>query len=69
MKSLAELLAAAGLSHPKDLKPHHILRRGGAGKVVSLANQIVMVGDHDLLNGKVPEPWRRPWNTALADRF
>ncbi len=69
VKSLAELLAAAGLSSPKDLKPHHILRRGGAGKVVSLANQIVMLHDGDLVNGKMPEPWRRPWNTALADRF
>ncbi|MBG1233057.1 FMN-binding glutamate synthase family protein [Aestuariivirga litoralis] len=69
INSLAELLAAAGLTSPRDLKPHHILRRGGAGKVVSLANQFVAVHDGDLLNGKVPEPWKRPWATARAEAF
>ena len=69
VKSLAELLAAAGLKSPKDLKPHHILRRGGAGKVMSLANQFISVHDGDLLKGKVPDAWRRSWETARAEGF
>ena len=69
VKSLAELLAAAGLKSPKDLKPHHILRRGGAGKVMSLANQFISVHDGDLLKGKVPDAWRRAWETASAEGF
>ena len=67
--SLAEMIAAAGLSSPRDLKPHHILRRAGGGKIQSLANQVIMIGDGDLLAGKVPEAWRRPWATAKAERF
>src|SRR3546814_12095296 len=27
LHALGELVGAAGLSHPKDLKPHHIVRR------------------------------------------
>jgi len=69
VRSLAEMLAAAGLTSPKDLKPHHILRRAGGGKVQSLADMFIKVGDGDLLNGKVPEAWRRPWATAKAERF
>ena len=69
IKSLAELLAAAGLKSPKDLKPHHMLRRGGAGKVVSLGSQFISVQTNDLINGKVPEAWRRPWETARAESF
>ncbi len=35
--SLAELLAAAGLSSPSELQPHHILRRIGDGRVIDFA--------------------------------
>lgn len=69
VKSLAELLAAAGLHSPKDLKPHHILRRGGAGKVMSLGSQFISVKSNDMLTGKVPETWRKPWEMAHAERF
>jgi glutamate synthase domain-containing protein 2 len=36
LHSLAELLAAAGLAAPSELKRHHILRRQGDGRVASL---------------------------------
>ncbi len=69
VKSLAELLAAAGLRTPKDLMPHHILRRGGAGKVMSLGSQFVSVQSNDLLQGKVPQSWQKPWDMARAEKF
>ncbi len=37
LHSLAEMLAAAGLEHPKELKREHIFRRVGDGRVVSFA--------------------------------
>lgn len=39
LHALAELVAAAGLSHPVELKPHHFLRRASSDKVISLAEQ------------------------------
>jgi hypothetical protein len=31
--ALAEVLAAAGLNHPADLRPHHISKRTALGQV------------------------------------
>ena len=39
LHALAELVAAAGLSHPSDLRPHHFLRRASSDKVISFAEQ------------------------------
>jgi glutamate synthase domain-containing protein 2 len=33
LKALAELIAAAGLTHPSQLKPHHLVRRVSANQV------------------------------------
>ncbi len=33
VKALAELVAAVGLNHPSELRPHHFMRRGADGRV------------------------------------
>ena len=47
--ALAELVAAAGLHHPSDLRPQHFLRRITAERVVSFAEQYEMLTPGQLL--------------------
>ena len=37
--ALSELVAAAGLSHPSQLRPHHFMRRASSDQVISFADQ------------------------------
>jgi glutamate synthase domain-containing protein 2 len=61
--ALAELVAAAGLEHPLELKPHHFLKRTSSEKVVTYAEQYEMLEPGQLLSdpencGRYSEPWR-----------
>jgi glutamate synthase domain-containing protein 2 len=69
VKSLAELLAAAGLDHPTDLKPHHIFRRIGDGRILTLADQFAFLQPGELMQKKVPARIAAAWEMARSDRF
>ena len=69
VKSLGELLAAAGMDGPDDLQPHHILRRVGDGRVLSLAEQYPEIQPGSLLTKKLPKDIEPYWMAARADRF
>ena len=51
IRSLAEMLAAAGMTSPSDLKPHHIYRRVGEGRIYTLADIYPTVDSGSLLRG------------------
>jgi glutamate synthase domain-containing protein 2 len=69
VKSLAELLAAAGLSSPTELKPHHIFRRVGDGRVTTLSEQFTFLEPGALLQKKSPPAMADLWNAARPYRF
>ncbi|MEM7776043.1 MAG: FMN-binding glutamate synthase family protein [Pseudomonadota bacterium] len=72
VKALAELIAAAGLQHPSQLRPHHFLRRAAADRVVSLADHYDYLNPGDLLdveNRPVPLRYAEPWRVCRADTF
>jgi glutamate synthase domain-containing protein 2 len=69
VKSLAEMLAAGGMSSPLDLRPYHILRRVGDGRVVSLADIYPGCAPGALLSGDVSPSLASAWQDARADRF
>ena len=69
IKSLAELLAAAGLETPADLRPGHIFRRVGDGRILSLADQYGDMQPGTLLRKSVPEAWKSDWTAARAEGF
>ena len=50
LHALAELVAAAGLSHPSHLKPHHFLRRASVDRVITLAEQFEQLQPGQLLS-------------------
>ncbi len=67
IKSLAEMLAAAGMSSPADLRPYHISRRVGDGRILSLADLHPAIESGALLKGG--SVYADFWNRANAERF
>lgn len=70
LKALAELLAAAGLEHPGELRPHHIARRIANGEVRVLSALLPDLDKGELLDGKFRLTiFRVGWPMAQADSF
>ncbi len=67
--SLAEMLAAAGMTKPSDLKPQHIFRRVGDGRIVSLADLYPVIAPGALLSGDASPHFASMWQSARADSF
>ena len=69
VKSLAEMLAAAGMTSPAQLKPHHIFRRVGDGRIITFAEQFQFLEPGQLLKGKLRHAFSDDWARATAERF
>ncbi|HEX7776031.1 MAG TPA: FMN-binding glutamate synthase family protein [Parvibaculum sp.] len=70
MKALAQMLAAAGLEHPDQLAPHHLVRRVSSTEVKLFSQIHYFVGPGDLLGGEEPSPfYADSWRMARADSF
>ena len=69
--ALRDLLCAAGLTHPDQLGPEHILRRVSPTEVRSLAAVYRYLQPGDLLGGRLPEHavFRDFWQQARSDAF
>ncbi len=70
LKALKELIAAAGLVHPNELGPEHVVRRVSSTEVRSLAALYKFVTPGELLSG-TPEHvvFKVFWDVARADTF
>lgn len=70
LKALAELLGAAGLTSPGDLRPHHIARRIPNGEVRVLSALFPDLEKGELLQGKFRQTiFRTVWPMARAESF
>ncbi len=70
LKALAELLGAAGLTHPGDLRPHHIARRIPNGEVRVLSALFPDLEKGELLQGRFRTTiFRTAWPMAQAESF
>ncbi len=69
VKSLAEMLAAAGMQKPSDLKLHHISRRVGDGRILTLAEMYPMMQSGALLKNKSDSAFATQWEHATTARF
>ena len=70
LKALAELVGAAGLAHPGEIKPHHIVRRVSGNEVRLLANLHKFVKPGDLLDNRADLPvYATYWKMADARSF
>ncbi|MFO7339418.1 MAG: glutamate synthase-related protein, partial [Lysobacteraceae bacterium] len=70
LRALRDLLCAAGLEHPSELGPEHILRRVSPVEIRSLAALYRFLEPGELLHG-VPDHavFRAFWAEARADAF
>ncbi len=70
LHALAEIVGAAGLSHPSQLKPHHIVRRVSGIEVRQLSSLFPMLEPGELLDGHAePNVYKMFWPRARPDRF
>jgi glutamate synthase domain-containing protein 2 len=69
LKALGELLGAAGLAHPSELRPAHILKRLSPSTVASFAEVYPGLAPGDLVNGTAGERYQRLWSLADARSF
>jgi glutamate synthase domain-containing protein 2 len=70
LEALSELTAAAGLTHPSQLQPEHLVRRIGPGSVKSAAELYRFLKPSELLNGSgASEPIFSFWSRVRGDSF
>ncbi len=70
LHALAELVAAAGLSHPSELRAHHFQRRSNSDQVISFAQQYEHLSDGQLLADPQSSPlFREAWALSTANSF
>jgi glutamate synthase domain-containing protein 2 len=70
LEALRDLLAAAGLRHPSELGPEHIIRRVSSTEVRALAKLHHFVPPGQLLEGVPEHPvFQVFWDQARADTF
>jgi glutamate synthase domain-containing protein 2 len=71
LHALRDLLCAAGLEHPDQLGPEHILRRVSPTEVRSLATLYRFLEPGELLDGRIPRHavFRDFWQAARSDAF
>src|SRR3974390_3338614 len=69
LHALAELLAAAGLEHPQQLRPIHFSQRTSTTEVRSFAKLYPSLRPGELLDGTSDPRFREAWAMARADSF
>jgi glutamate synthase domain-containing protein 2 len=69
LHSLTELIAAAGLEHPQQLRPIHFSQRTSTTQVQSFAQLYPALRPGELLEGTEDPRFRDAWRMAQADTF
>ena len=69
VKALSDLIAAAGLSHPHDLRPTHFMQRAAPDRTISFDELYGCMKPGELLVGKAPAAMRHAWDMATPKSF
>ncbi|NNL84341.1 MAG: FMN-binding glutamate synthase family protein, partial [Myxococcales bacterium] len=69
VRAALELIAAAGLGHPSELTPRHILRRLAAGGIASYEELRESIEPGCLRAGRLPSSLRGSWEAASSETF
>ncbi len=67
--ALAEVIAAAGLTHPSELRPHHISRRIGPEQCATFDEVYRFVKPGEILDGTDHPAFVKAWPAARAESF
>ena len=74
VESLAELIGAAGLTHPGQVRPELLMMRDATGQAVPMSRQLPTLAEGVLLNdtldaNALPEPFKSYWQRARVEAF
>jgi glutamate synthase domain-containing protein 2 len=69
LHALAELLGAAGLEHPQQLRPIHFSKRTSSTEVCTFAQLYPALRPGELIDGTDDRRFRDAWAMARADTF
>ncbi|MCG8585908.1 MAG: FMN-binding glutamate synthase family protein [Pirellulales bacterium] len=69
METLCEIVAAAGLDHPEQLKPWNVCLRTSRTLAQTYDEAFRFLKPGELLSGDADRPIQRYWNMATADAF
>jgi glutamate synthase domain-containing protein 2 len=71
LKALRDMLCAAGLTHPRELGPEHILRRVSPIEIRALSQLYPRLHSGELLDAREPnhQVFRLFWREARSDSF
>jgi glutamate synthase domain-containing protein 2 len=69
VESFVELIAAAGIDHPRKLNRGHVHRRVFMNDVRSFDEIYPYIPEGSMLNGTVPERYKAAFAASAADRF
>jgi hypothetical protein len=69
LQALAELLAAAGLEHPQQIRPIHFSQRSSTTEVCSFAKLYPSLRPGELIDGTNDVRFRDAWSMARAESF
>jgi glutamate synthase domain-containing protein 2 len=69
IKALAEVIAAAGLDHPTQLRPYHLSKRSSAQKIETYEQIFPTLEIGAILRGTMNPDLNKAWAMARADSF
>ena len=71
LKALSEMLAAAGLQHPSEIGPHHMMRRVTPTEIRLLSQLHTFLEEGELVSGRSTRSdfYNDNWRLARADSF
>ena len=69
LHALAEVIGAAGLTHPSQITREHVFRRQGDGAVVSAEHRFRWLHPGELIDGCDDPAFARAWSRAQPESF
>jgi len=70
LAALAEIMGAVGVSHPDDLEPYHVIRRGPDGQIRLFSKHYYFLKHGSLLSGEEKsDVYTQLWAMANPDTF
>ncbi|WP_410211075.1 FMN-binding glutamate synthase family protein [Aquirhabdus sp.] len=70
LAALAEIMGAVGVTHPDDLEPYHVIRRGPDGQIRLFSKHYYFLKDSSLITGEEQsDVYTQLWAMANPDTF
>lgn len=70
LEALAEIMGAVGVSHPDDLEPYHVIRRGPDGQIRLFSKHYYFLKNSSLIkNEEKSDVYTQLWAMANPDTF